>query len=347
MAVSKNNNYNNAKLSSLPAGISPFEKSLAKSLDVQGSIRQLACRAVDRALAEERTLLELDFPAIIGGDLSKTQFDDLDSFTELDSNRDWCCQWLPHLVSTTTHVKKGGRDVWLVLPDDKECELAKNEWNGRRYRDAARFTSLRAACEACLATTTTSTETTSTGYTQAWGTTFASTFNKLTGGDGILGDSNALDPLDPSVPRLQVICQPGNGGPVEDWINVKVLHESSSSPSSQSCVTIVVNGALDKVRDGYYPPLFFPALAKTIPFYKSFEAALVLKPVVDKGVYGWLFRVYPEPWQVILQTARPVVKGGETTVKVQDFVALVSATRPTYTQAVQALLAANQKIVPK
>ena len=26
-----------------------------------------------------------------------------------------------------------------------------------------------------------------------------------------------------------------------------------------------------------------------------------LKPLIDKGCYGWLYRCYPEPWQVIFQ----------------------------------------------
>ena len=28
---------------------------------------------------------------------------------------------------------------------------------------------------------------------------------------------------------------------------------------------------------------------------------MYLKPLRDKGCYGWLYRVYPEPWQVIYE----------------------------------------------
>ena len=49
----------------------------------------------------------------------------------------------------------------------------------------------------------------------AWGSTLASTVNKLQGGDGILADSTALDDLDPIKAVLHLVCQPGNGGPVE------------------------------------------------------------------------------------------------------------------------------------
>ena len=79
----------------------------------------------------------------------------------------------------------------------------------------------------------------------------------------------------------------------------------------------------------------FPALAKTFDFYKAFESIFFLKPVSDKGVYGWLYRVYPEPWQVVLQTP---YTGKDGRLSIQDSVALVSDTRPSYQECVQALL---------
>jgi Domain of unknown function (DUF1995) len=129
---------------------------------------------------------------------------------------------------------------------------------------------------------------------------------------------------------------------VEDWINVQALHQASSSVQQ---ATIVVNGALDKVRDGYYPAIFFPALAQTVPFYRQFEAVLVAKPIADKGLYGWLYRVYPEPWQVILQTTRTVPSKGNSgdTLQVDDSVAQIFDKRPTFAQAVNALVQAAAK----
>ena len=122
------------------------------------------------------------------------------------------------------------------------------------------------------------------------------------------------------------------GGPVEDWINVNIFHDASDA----NIPTCIVNGALDKVRDGYYAPFIFPKLAKTFDFYRAFEAVFFLKPVSDKGVYGWIYRVYPEPWQVVLQT--PTKNNEGQIVGVEDTVALVSDTRPSYTECVQALL---------
>jgi hypothetical protein len=204
------------------------------------------------------------------------------------------------------------------------------------YRKNTKFTSIRAACETVGAK-----------FTKAWGASFAETANRIVqGGDGILADSSMLDDLNSNIiPSLQLVCQPGNGGPVEDWINVESLHRHprafTAQQEQQSRVpTCIVNGALDKVRDGYYPSIFFPALAQKTDFYRSFEGVFVLKPITDKGVYGWLFRVYPEPWQVILQTATRNSKGE---LVVTDTMVLTSKTRPSYAQAVQALVTEAMK----
>lgn len=295
----------------LPSGLSPFEKGASKSLNLQGTFRKLAASAIDKAVKNGERLVEVDFPPFIGG---KSQFDDYDNVSELDTNRDWCAQLVPMLSN-----QAASKCTWLVLPDDKECELAAIEWTGQLYRsETKRFTSIRAACEA----------TSGSLVKKAWGSNLAETFNKLQGGDGVLADSTKLDTLTLIDGRFQLICQPGNGGPVEDWINVEQLAQGE-------CITCVVNGALDKVRDGYYPAIFFPALAKTTPFYKTFEPVFIAKPLNDKGFAGWLFRVYPEPWQVILQTARP---DKNNDLKVINTVVLETTERPSYTEAVNALI---------
>jgi Domain of unknown function (DUF1995) len=231
------------------------------------------------------------------------------------------------------------------LPDLKEVELAKNEWTGKRYRDAASFTSIETVTQHYAA----SSSSTSQEYSKPWGASFAAFANQLlndgggnvedaksSNGSGLLGDERALDTLQGDGCSLHFVCQPGNGGPVEDWINVKAFHDAAGG----TVPTCIVNGALDKVRDGYYAPFIFPKLAKTFDFYKSFEAMLFLKPVSDKGLYGWVFRVYPEPWQVILQTP---VRDAKDQLVIEETVALVRDSRPSYQEAVQALLAAAGK----
>ena len=114
-----------AALSSLPKGINPFEKSLSKNIDVQDDFRKRAKSAVDAALSDGLGLMELEFPPLIGGDKSKSQFDDFDNIQELDKNKEWTMQFAPLFLGDEEY--QAGKS-WLIFPDLKECELAKEEW---------------------------------------------------------------------------------------------------------------------------------------------------------------------------------------------------------------------------
>lgn len=49
----------------------------------------------------------------------------------------------------------------------------------------------------------------------------------------------------------------------------------------------------------YYNRFIFPKIGAVADrFYQYFEPIYYLKPLRDKGFTGWLYRVYPEPWQV-------------------------------------------------
>jgi hypothetical protein len=412
-----NNNNQNPKLTPLPLGLSPFDKSVSKTYDVQSAFRSIALTAIQRAITDptyrnnnnnnNNKIFEIEIPPLLsnGIDMSKNQFDDFDNVQELNANRNWCIQLIPKLLaspSLKTDI------VWFILPDDKECEIAKKEYLDQlRYQstDTIQFTSLRAAFAATCGRSNSSSSSSSSrngsgggsrSYQKAWGTSIAETFNKLQGGDGILADSSTLDPLivgdnndndanrqrgsgnnnkARGTRRIQLICQPGNGGPVEDWINVEQFcyntvgksqngiggsdNNNFNNNNNSVTATIIVNGALDKVRDGYYPPIFFPALAKTMPFYQQqCEALLFVKPITDKGLYGWIYRVYPEPWQIVLQLPRrPNVSSpssnnrygknneneDDTKIVVDDIVVLTSNTRPSYQEAVNAMIQEAQK----
>ena len=91
-STSNSNSNANNNLTPLPKDISPFDKSASIGCDVQGELRKLATIAVQRALLDDDddddtsdkrpsrpTLLELEFPPLLGGSKSKTQFDDFDS----------------------------------------------------------------------------------------------------------------------------------------------------------------------------------------------------------------------------------------------------------------------------
>ena len=76
---------------------------------------------------------------------------------------------------------------------------------------------------------------------------------------------------------------------MEDWVNCEKM-----SVARPDAPVVIINGALDKVRGGFYPAVFFPQLAKTVDcFYNKFESVFYVKPVSDKGMYGLLYRVYP------------------------------------------------------
>jgi hypothetical protein len=194
------NTKNAAGLTILPKGISPFEKS---KRDVQAELRKLAESAMLKGLGDGKKQLELEFPPLLGGEGAKSQFDDFDNVQELNKNRDWCVELLPSLAQKYNNI-------WFVLPDLKEVELCKDEWGGKRYRDAASFTSIEAVTEHYSG---------SGGgdgggqeYSKPWGATFAGFANQLVGGgesgSGLLGDKRALDALKGEC-DLHLVCQPG------------------------------------------------------------------------------------------------------------------------------------------
>ena len=86
-----------------------------------------------------------------------------------------------------------------------------------------------------------------------------------------------------------------------------------------------------------------------MPFYqKQCESILFVKPITDKGLYGWMFRVYPEPWQIILQLPRRQISSSTSNnddmkIVVDDIVVLVSDHRPSYQEAVKAMIQEAQK----
>lgn len=315
------------KLSTLPDGISLYEKSDAKYMDIQADFRSRAQVALEKATADGHKLCEFEFPPLLGGDKSKTQFDDFDNVQELDRNKDWAVLFAASLMGTKDSKRFEDGKLWLLFPDLKECELAKAEWAGQRFR-AVTFTTIEAVTNFLS----------SGGYDAPWGSSLISGLSKLMGGEdgdaGLLGDQSALDELEngrnaPS--ELALIVQPGNGGPVEDWVNCEKIFDAS--PSTQM---VIVNGALDKLRGGYYAAVFFPKLAKSVDrFFTRFESIFYLKPISDKGVYGWMYRVYPEPWQVVLQTA--VEKKGR--LEIINEVVYFSNERPDYNFVVARLLA--------
>ncbi|KAL7520341.1 hypothetical protein ACHAWX_005065 [Stephanocyclus meneghinianus] len=331
-------------LTPLPRGISPFEKSLSKNLDIQAEFRQRAKSAIDAASADNLKLLEIEFPPLLGGSQSKSQFDDFDNIQELDKNKDWTMLFAPMFLGERTYQK--GK-TWLIFPDLKECELAKKEWAGKRYQEAT-FTTIEAVTN-FLGNSDWRRENDSkagnegVSYDAPWGSSLISGLSKVLGGNegdaGLLGDQSSLDPLiegENSPATLWLVIQPGNGGPVEDWVNCEKMHNMQ-----RDTTLVIINGALDKVRGGFYPAIFFPKLAATVDrFYNKFESVFYLKPFSDKGVYGWLYRVYPEPWQVVSENVQP---GKDGNAQVEYVTVAVLDEKPSYAGVVKLLVDASQK----
>ena len=220
----------------------------------------------------------------------------------LNWNRDWCMASMQPLAGELDG------ELWLAFPDRKELELAREEWPGASYAKAT-LTTLEDAAEVLSGSSD-----------QAWGAAFARA------AEGLLGTSNLgakPETTTAPAPRVVVAVQPGDGGPLEDWLNLERCQPSDG-------LLVSVNGAFDKLRGGFYPRPLFPKLAECVDrFVVDAEALVVLKNVADKGRAGWLFRVYPEKWQLFAQ-------GKEASLLLETY-----DDRPTYNDAVATLLKAG------
>jgi len=346
-----------AGLSPLPPGISPYSKE--RKGDVHASIRSKAVGAIKQGRGDGLRLLEVEFPPLLGGNRAKRQTDDYSNVEVLDANRDWTMA-----LSITSEMTLLGADLWVVFPDDTELEMALENFPGKSYR-VATHTSITGAAKLLNGSPRQAQQTRlpaaqdslDAGVQEPFfsGEWFAAEFKKLTssssGDAGDSGDAGSAGTGEESrapaavscPPVLSLICQPGDGGPMEDWLNVELLEPTPSDQEqgvvgsgwAQGSAMVVVNGQLDKLRDGYYNKFIFPKIAKvTDRFYRDFEPVFYLKPLLDKGFAGWLYRVYPEPWQVVLQQKQD----GEAGCVVGTF-----EKRPTFNEAVAAMKRAGME----
>lgn len=209
------------------------------------SIRRTAAAAVGRALADGKELLEIEFPPLLE---TKTQFDDYSNVEVLDANRDFGVQLA---LEPEVQAAASKADLWLCFADEGEADLAKEAWPGAMYGEAT--------------------------------TTYIASAVRAVGseplmpmGSGALDAANAFGalfgkpapppPAPPaSPPALQLIIQPGDGGPMEDWLNLERLKQAGVP-------MVCLNGGLDKVTSGYYSNFLNPELGKCSDrFFSQFE----------------------------------------------------------------------------
>ena len=288
-----------AALTPLPPGINAYEVAAGTRNRPAEALAPVALRAIAAAREANVKLGEIEFPALLG---EKTAYDDVDNVQILNWNRDWCMSSMQPLAGELDG------ELWLAFPDRKELELAREEWPGGMY-DKATLTTLEDAAEVLSGSSD-----------QAWGAAFARA------AEGLLGTSNLgakPETTTAPAPRVVVAVQPGDGGPLEDWLNLERCQPSDG-------LLVSVNGAFDKLRGGFYPRPLFPKLAECVDrFVVDAEALVVLKNVADKGRAGWLFRVYPEKWQLFAQ-------GKEASLLLAEY-----DDRPSYNDCVATLLKAG------
>ena len=253
-----------AALSPLPPGLNEYSRSGRGG--ALSTIRRSSAAAVGRALADGVELIELEFPPLIE---TKSQFDDYSNVEVLDANRDFAMQLAqePEILAAAPDAS-----LWLCFADDGEAELATEAWPGKMFARAT-MTSIAAAVSAA-------------GVEPL----------KPFGAWAQKGKMEAAAAKAKAAPAaaLQLAVQPGDGGPMEDWLNLELLQKDGTP-------LVCLNGALDKVTSGYYSNFLNPKLGQCSDrFYTRFEQAYFCKPVGSGR--GWLFRVYPEPWQLYRQT---------------------------------------------
>eukprot|EP00967_Tisochrysis_lutea_P116124 scaffold186645_cov35-Tisochrysis_lutea.AAC.1 len=214
-------------------------------------IRRSTASALGQALADGLELLEVEFPPLIE---RKTQFDDFSNVEELDANRDFGVQLAlePEIVSVAP-----ADQLWLVFADDAEAQLAREAWPGQRYASATQ-TSIAGAIRMA-----------GSEPLRPLGSSAADAAGNLAAMLGF-GSKRAPAQAPPSAPAaLQLVVQPGNGGPMEDWLNLEILREPGVP-------MICLNGALDKVTSGYYSDLLNPRLGECASrFFSQYVLALL------------------------------------------------------------------------
>ena len=121
-------------------------------------------------------------------------------------------------------------------------------------------------------------------------------------------------------PKLLIAISPGFN--IDEWIEL-AKWDTTKVP------LIVINGNLDRLRQGYYPSIFYPGLTKVSKsFYSKFSQVFFLQPVSISGdrYAGYTARVYPKQWEILLKSDSnyEVIKSSEQQEKAKVVFDLLS-----------------------
>ena len=234
--------------------------------DYNEAIRQ-AQNASTIALNNGAKLLEVDIPAVSLSSVSG----DADGTNEMN----YSCQ---HLRQFCRMFQDEAVTTRIFFPDSKELEVARQgtvtDPNAGSWASSAVFGSTKFKLD------------------------YLSTPNGLLDLGISFGKADVAGRVQSS-DKVFVIAYP-HFDPRE-MIAVEELYQKSAKESERPI--IVFNGELDRIRSGYYPPLFYPKigqLAKT--FIPKFETVYYIHNFKGAGG-GVLFRAYPEDWQVLCRNS--------------------------------------------
>ena len=144
----------------------------------------------------------MEFPPLLE---TKTQFDDFSNVEVLDANRDFGVQLAG---AAEIRAAADGAALWLCFADAGEATLAREAWPGAFY-GAATQTYIAAAVRAL-----------GRDPLLPLGTNAAALATKLGALFGGAKEEEADKAALPA-PSLQLVIQPGDGGPMEDWLKPK------------------------------------------------------------------------------------------------------------------------------
>lgn len=105
-------------------------------------------------------------------------------------------------------------------------------------------------------------------------------------------------PADCEPPKCIVAVTPGFN--VDEWIRLASIGQRYSDVP-----IIFINGNLDRLRNGYYPPLFYPGItAVTKSYYVNAQQALFLSPVAVGGdrFGAWLTKTASGSWELFVKS---------------------------------------------